>query len=162
LEPALARWPDDVEAGVTLAAARGAAGDRPGAVAAARRAVAAAPNSETALGRLAFEALHAGDLDTALNAADQLVEMNSISVPHLLRRVEVFLRRRDWGRAQTDVRAALAVQPLFWKSRLYLAVCRHHLADPAGAREEALTAAALMPSDHLRSAYMSWYREQTR
>jgi hypothetical protein len=131
-------------------------------VEAARSAVAADARSETTLGRLALEARLAGDLETALPAADQLVRMSPTALSHLVGRAEVHLRRRDWARAEADARAALAVQPLYWKARLYLAVCRHHQADPAGAREEAATAARLIPTERLRAAYMSWYREQIR
>jgi hypothetical protein len=162
LGAAVKRWPDDAEAWAALAAVRGAGGDKPGAVEAARAAVAADPRSETALGRLALEARLAGDLDTALPAADELVRMNPTSLAHRVARADVYLRRHDWARAEAEARAALALQPLYWQPRLYLAVCRYHQADPAGAREEATTAAGLIPDQRLRAAYMSWYREQIR
>jgi predicted Zn-dependent protease len=124
--------------------------------------VAADPRSEAALGRLALEARLAGDLDAALPAADRLVGMNPTSLAHRLARADVYLRRKDWARAEAEARAALAVQPLSWQARLYLAVCRHQQADPAGAREEVTAAAELIPSERTRAAYMRWYRDQTR
>ncbi len=161
LSAAVRRWPDDAAAWTALAGVRGAAGDRAGAVQAARAAVTADPRSETALGRLALEARLAGALDTALPAADELVRMNPTSLAHRLDRAEIYLQRRDWSRAEADVRAALAIQPLHWKARLYLAVCRHQQADPAGALDEVKVATGLMP-ERLRAAYMRWYREQIR
>jgi predicted Zn-dependent protease len=162
LSAAVKRWPDDAEAWEALAAVRGTGGDRKGAVEAARAAVAADPHWETALGRLSLEARLAGDLDAARPAADQLVGLNPTSLAYRVDRADVHLRRKDWPRAEADARAALGVQPLYWRPRLYLAVCRYQQADPAGAREEATTAAGLIPTERLRAAYMRWYQDQTR
>jgi hypothetical protein len=162
LSAAVKRWPDDAEAWTALAAVRGAAGDRRQAVEAARAAVDADPRSEAALGRLALEARLAGEVDTALPAADRLVEMNPTALAHRLTRCDVYLRRHDWARAEADARAALAIEPLCWQARLHLAVCRYHQADPAAARDEATTAAGLIRDERLRAAYMQWYREQIR
>ncbi|HET6574017.1 MAG TPA: tetratricopeptide repeat protein [Fimbriiglobus sp.] len=161
LTAALARWPRDAEAWEVLASVRGAAGDGPGAVEAARSAVAAAPESESALSRLALEATQAGDLDAALRAADRLVELNPTAVNHRLTRANVYIRRRDWANAEADAKAVLAIQPLYWKARLFQAVCRHHRGDPAGAKAEAAVAAGLIPSESVRAAYLRWFREQT-
>lgn len=162
LTAAVGRWPGDSEAWVTLAAVRGAAEDEPGALAAAAAGVKADPLSEPALRQLAFEATQAGDLAAALRAEDQLVGMNPTAVFHRLGRADIYLRRRDWASARADLDAALAIQPLHWKVRLYRAVCRHHEGDPAGARKEAAVAADLMPSETIRAAYLRWFREQTR
>jgi tetratricopeptide (TPR) repeat protein len=161
LTTALGRWPRDWEAWDALASLRGAAGDGPGAVEAARAAVDAAPASEAALSRLAFEATQAGELDAALRAADRLVEMSPTAVSHRVTRAAVHLRRRDWAKAEADAQAALAIQPLYWKARLYQAVCRHHRGDPAGARTEAAVAFELIPSESIKTAYRRWFREQT-
>jgi hypothetical protein len=161
LTAALARWPDDSEAWAALSSVRGFAGDGLGAVDAARSAVAADPDSELALTRLAFEATQVGDLDAALRAADRLVEMNPTAVNHRLARAHVHIRRWDWTKAEVDAQAVLAIQPLHWKARLYRAVCRHHRGGPAEARKEAAVAAELIPSESVRAAYLQWFREQT-
>jgi Tfp pilus assembly protein PilF len=88
--------------------------------------------------------------------------MSPTAVQHRLARAEIYLSRREWKAAETDAQAALAIQPLYWKARLYLAVCHHHRGDPARARQEAELAADLMPSEELRAAYLKWFREQTR
>src|SRR5262249_8351200 len=144
LTAALSRWPGDAEAWTTLAAVKGAGVDGPGAVAAARAAVALAPASEAALARLALEAKLTGELEEARRAEDKVVEMSPTAVHHRLDRAEIHLRRRDWAKAEADARAALAIQPLFWKARLYLAVCRHHLGETAQARKEAAAAFGLI------------------
>jgi hypothetical protein len=162
LAAAVARWSQDAEAWVTLAAVKGAAGNGRGALDAARTALAAGPRSEVALTRVALEARFVGELETALGALDRLIRMSPTTVQHRLARAEVHLRRRDWGRAAADARAALAIQPLHWKARLYLAVCHHHQGAPAAARQEAATALELIPGERLRAAYLGWFREQTR
>jgi len=156
------RWPSDWEAWATLAAVRGAAGDGPAAVKAATAAAAAAPDSEQALGQLAFEAVQVDDLTAALGAGDRLVGMSPTAVSHRLCRAEAYIRRQDWAAAKADAEAALTVQPLYWKAHLLLAVCRHKTGDPTGARSEAGVAADLMPSDAARAAYLRWYRNMTR
>ena len=88
--------------------------------------------------------------------------MSPTAVQHRLTRAEIHITRRDWPRAEADARAALAIQPLHWKGHLFLAVCRHHQGDPVAARRERETAADLVPSDELRTAYLRWYHEQTR
>jgi hypothetical protein len=112
--------------------------------------------------RLALEARLAGSLEEALPVADRLVGMSPTALYHRLARAEIHLRRRDWARAEADARAALAIQPLFWKARLYRAVCRHHRGRPARARAEAAAALELIGSERVRAAYRRWFREQTR
>jgi tetratricopeptide (TPR) repeat protein len=162
LSAALARRRGDAEAWRTLAGVKGAGGNQADAVAAARAAVVLSPESEASQARLCLESRQAGDPETALLAADALVKMSPTAVQHWLARAEIHISRRDWPKADSDARAALAIQPLHWKGHLYLGVCRHHRGDSAAARQERATAARLIPSDQLRAAYLHWFSEQTR
>jgi Tfp pilus assembly protein PilF len=159
---AIAKRPTDDEAWIALSTVRMIGGNRQGAEEAAREAVRLNPKSESALSRLAAEARNSGDITTAISAANALITMNPTSVPHLLARAEIYVRQRDWIKAETDARAALAIHPLNGKARLYLAVCIHHRGDPLRAVEEAATAIKLIPTARLREDYMRWFQEQVK
>jgi hypothetical protein len=162
LPQALKLWPGDEEAWRTLAAVKGALGEGRAAIQAAKNAVTLAPESEPALARLAMEAILAEDADTALEAADRLVKLNPTSLQHWVTRAQANILRKDWTSGAADAKAALAIQPLYWKAQLYSAVCRYHRGDRAAAQAEAAGAARLIPSDQLRAVYMAWFRQQTR
>ncbi len=162
LTTALELWPGDVPALSALALSRAATGDRDGRFAAAATAAELAPDSEVAKTELADAAASVGKLDIALAAATDAVRMSPTAVEPLVLRAGVYLRQKDWERAEADCRAALAIHPLFAQARLMLGVCRHRRGDPAGGEHEAETAAGLASDPRRQAAMMEWYYLQIR
>jgi Flp pilus assembly protein TadD len=162
LKAALARWATDAEGWEALADARPAATEAGEKLKAARRAVELAPRSESALAVLTEAAAAAGQFALAVETADQWVALAPRSAEPLIARAFVQLKRSDWGRAEADCRAALAINPLHAETRLYLAICLHHRGDPAGGKKEAEAAAKLEASPQARAGLLDWYRRATR
>ncbi len=162
LDRALGRWADDGAAWVARSRVHQARGEVARAVAAARSAVALNPASEAALVQLAGAAVAARDYESAVRAADTLIALNPSSADHVLTRASALFGLHDWVRAEADARAALAIQPVQPKARLIVAVCRHHLGDPAAGRRELELALALAPSFELRAALAASYAQSTR
>jgi hypothetical protein len=159
---AVDRRPDDADAWEALARLRGARGDIAGALKAARASVEADAASESAAAFYCQAAAAAGDTTSALAKANTLVAADPSSLAYRLLRADVHLRLRDWKRAEADAAAALAIQPLYGKARVYLAVCHHNLGDPAGASRELQSALNTMPTEQLRESLRAWFKVQTR
>jgi len=162
LEAALGRWPGDATSWMALAGAHAARGDTARSLAAARNAVAVAPDSEVALIRLAEAAAAAEDYELSETTADRLVALSPSSADHRVTRATALVCLKRWEKAEADCRAALAVHPLHPNARLILAVCRHRRGDPDGGRTELDLALGLATASPLRASMSDWYRRQTR
>ncbi len=162
LRAAVRRDPKDVDAWLALAALQTARRDPAEGLKVAEAAAAAAPDSEAALAQLAHAAGAAEDYDLAVRTADRLVEMNPTSADHRVLRAGAYLRRHEWGKAEADCRAALAIFPLHPLARLYLAAARYNQGDAIGARKESDAALGLVRDAGLRSHYQHMYRMLTR
>lgn len=162
LERAVSAWPADMPAWYSLSRVRAGRSDATGRLEAAATAVRLAPNSETALAELAEAAAAEGQFDKAIEAVANLIGLTPKAIDPLLLRASIFIRQRDWSKAERDCRTALAIHPLHPLARLYLAVCRHHQGDLEGARREAETANSLCTDSRQQSAFRDWYSQQTR
>jgi predicted CXXCH cytochrome family protein len=155
-------WPGDAVAWTALGAARYARGDVGGSLEACRAAVKLDAKSESALAALAFAATQAGDFDTALRAADELIRMNPSSTEHRLTRAAANLLQKEWARVEGDCRAALEIYPLLAEARLLTAVARHHQGDRVAARREFEAALRLSHNPRQKAVYEGFYRQHTR
>jgi hypothetical protein len=162
MDRALTRWPGDGAAWLTRARMHAARNNGTDAVAAARRAVELQPDGELSLMQLAATALVADDFDLAIRTCDKLIPMNPSCATHLLTRAGAYFWKKDWEKAETDCRAALAIQPLHANSRFMLAVCRHKRGDPAAGRRELDIVLQLTPNSQQRASLAKWYDELTR
>lgn len=162
LTTSVSAWPNDVPAWIALCRAHEMRNDISGMLEAATAAAALAPESEETQGKLAWAAASAGQLDTALAAADATVRMNPTSVEPYLLRAWVHIFRREWPRAEADCRAALAIHALHPRAHLLLGVCRHRLDDPRGGRKEADLAASLATRPEQRETLLKLYAAQTK
>ena len=162
MDRALTRWPGDGAAWLTRARMHAARNNGTEAVAAARRAVELQPGGELSLMPLAATALVADDFDLAIRTCDKLILMNPSCATHLLTRGGAFFWKKDWEKAETDCRAALAIQPLHANGRFMLAVCRHKRGDSAAGRRELDIVLQLTPTSQQRASLAKWYDELTR
>jgi predicted CXXCH cytochrome family protein len=162
LTGALAARRGDAEAWIGLAVARGARGEEKERFEAAARAVLLARDSEAALSELTDAASALGRFDLVLAAVTKLHAMNPTALDPRLERAFAFMRRGAWELAETDARAVLAVQPLHAQARLYVAVCRYRLGDPAEGQRQARTAAELATDPRQRAEMLDWYQRETR
>jgi len=162
LRAALARWPGDVRARLSLAQAFQARGDWQGAFEAAEAAVARNPASEEAQGALAAAAAAVGRGDTAVAAATELIRLSPSGVEPLVLRAGIYLQQGDWARAEPDCRAALAIHPLHPRGHLQVAVCLHRRGNPEAGRKEMETALGLTTNSRQRAMSQDWYQRQTR
>ena len=162
LSAALPNWPLDWDGWLALGAARAARGDHEARYQAAARALRAAPGSEVVLADLAEAAAAAGRFDEALAAADEWARRSPSDADARVARAWVFVRRRDWAKAEAASREALAVHPLLARPRLYLALCKDRQGDPAGGRKDADTALGLVVKPDRRDALREWYDRETK
>jgi hypothetical protein len=162
LRAALARWPGDVRARLSLAQVCQARGDWQGAFEAAEAAVARNPGSEEAQGTLAAAAAAVGRGDTAVAAATELIRLSPSGVEPLVLRAGIYLQQGEWAKAEADCRSALAIHPLHPRARLYLGICRFRLGDPAGGKREVELATALATKPRQRAELIEIYRSLTR
>jgi Flp pilus assembly protein TadD len=162
LSASLKTWRGDSEAWLALSQARAAAGETAKRLIAASTVVRLVPDSDTALAELVEAALAAQKYERAEEAAGKWITQNPTSLEARLARATALMRRGEWSKAETDARAALSIQPLHPTVRVFLAACRHHQGDAAGARKEAGTAAGLATNHRQREEMMNWYRLVTR
>lgn len=155
-------WRGDADGWIAASTAHAARGDLDAARTAAATAVRLVPESDAALAAEADTALALGQLAAGVNATTKLIEMNPTSADARVSRAIGFVLQGDWIRAEKDCRAALTIHPLHPRARLVLAVCRHHLGDPTGGRNEASTAAGLTTDSRQRASFLEWYKQKTR
>ncbi len=162
LDVSLNRWPDDGAALLARSRALARHRDGAGAVAAARAALAHAPQSEVALIQLAGAALAADDHETSLGAATKLIELNPTSVDHRMARASARLARNDWPGIEADTRAALALEPTRGSARFLLAAALHKRGDAAGAKREFEVVLKVTPDPATRAKLVEWYADVTK
>lgn len=162
LDSALERRPGDVPALLARSRALGAHRDGPGAIGAARTAVAHAPKSEVALIQLTTAALAADDSVTAANSAAALIDLNPTSVEHRVSRATARLARHDWPGVEEDARAALALEPTRGNARFLLAVALHNRGDTAGAKREFEVVLKVTPDAATRAKLVQWFADATK
>jgi predicted CXXCH cytochrome family protein len=157
LTASLSRWPGDAGAWLAVAGLRTDHEPREK-LRAALAAAALNPASEAALAALADAATAAGEHDLAVRTADEWVRLNPTGFEPLLGRAFVHLSREDWEKAEEDARAAIRLQPLHPRARMYLAVCLYKRGDRAAGLRESQTAARLESSARERELLTDWYR----
>jgi tetratricopeptide (TPR) repeat protein len=162
LDRALGLFTADGEAWIARSRVHTARGDGVRAMAAARSAVGLNPDSEVALIQLAAAAMAADDFESAIQAADRLIELNPSSADHRQTRATAHFSRKDWARAEADCRAVLAIQPVRPNARFMLAVCLHRRGDADGGRRELDLAQRLTPAAGQRATLAKWYDQFTR
>ncbi len=161
LSTSLKTWPGDPDAWLAMSFARAASGEDERRLAAAETAARLSPEWDAALAELAEAALAARRYNRAEEAATRWIEGNPTAVEPRLARSAALIRRGEWGKAETDARAALGIHPLHPEARLYLAVCRHRQGDTAGGQKQADTAAGLATNPQQRPGKFERYRRET-
>jgi tetratricopeptide (TPR) repeat protein len=154
-------WPADSQVWIARSRVYGARGNGRRAIDAANTAVELVPESEVALIQLAGAAMAADDFATAIHAAGTLIALNPSSADHRQTRATAYFSLNDWAQAESDCRAALAIQPVRPNARFMLAVCLHQRGDAAGGRRELDLAIKLTPSPEMRDKLSRWYAELT-
>ncbi len=162
LGASLETWKGDADAWVALSRTLKACGEPAERLAAAERALKLAPESEAALTEVAEAAFDEAGYARAEWAAGALIALNPKSVEALMLRANFSAARKQWESAERDCRAALKIHPLHAQARLVLAVCLHARGDAVAARIEAETAIGLIPLPAQKSAFRTWFLQQSR
>jgi len=95
-------------------------GDRPGMIAAFRRAVAADPNSQDALFRLAYNLDLAGDEDEAIALYERVCDHVPPPINALLNLAVLLEDRGEYARAERSLRQILDTNPNHARARLFM------------------------------------------